>query len=247
MHGRFGWRISDLCEASQLDLSTTHRLLQGMIRTGLAMQIPGRRHYALGPLAFELGLAAGTRHDVGRASGERLRAAARQLGGTLYLMGRSGKESVCLNRADGSQAPSSFLLEPGGRRPLLQTAGGIAILLKLPQAEQAQIITANRTLLARRDPLLLAGIERMLARSLAQGIALNVGDVVTGIQACATAVVHGREGVLGSIAFAEAGRPWSTRRLDNIRQLMDGLALQVLGDWTELRMNPNTGAEQAAR
>jgi len=240
MHGRFGWRISDLSEASRLDLSTTHRLLQGMIRTGLAMQIPGRRHYALGPLAFELGLSAGARHDIGRLSGERLRAAARQLGGTVYLMGRSGKESVCLSRADGAQAPKSLLLEPGGRRPLLQTAGGIAILLELPQSEKTQIIAANRALLAGRAPLLLAGIERMLARSLLQGFALNLGDVVTGIQACATAVVHEREGVLGSIAFAEAGRPWNPRRLDSIRQSMGALALLVLADWTELRITATT-------
>ena len=53
---------------------------------------------------------------------------ARTTGVTAYLMGRSGFESVCLYRAEGSGVVRVIPVEPGQRRPLGVGAGATALL-----------------------------------------------------------------------------------------------------------------------
>jgi DNA-binding IclR family transcriptional regulator len=232
---RFGWRITDLAEASGLEVSTTHRLLKAMLRSRMAYQIPDSRRYTLGPLAFELGLATAHHHDLRRLSEEMLQRACRELGATLFVMSRSGFESVCLSRQDASAAPSALMLDVGGRRPLIQTAGGLAIFFALPFADQQAIETANRHALQSREHGLLDGIDRMRARSRRVGCALNLGDVVPGINATACAVSGPEGSVLGSVVCAQAAPPWEGGRIKRIRAVLDRVSADLGQAWAQLR------------
>lgn len=232
---RLGWRLSDLAKASGLELATTHRLLRGLLEARMAFRIPGTRRYTLGALAFELGLATRPHHDIGRLAGSALSSVAKRLRGTLYVMSWSGSESVCLVRQEGLPAPPGLMLEVGGRRPLIQTAGGLAILFALPAAEQVRMLDDNRRSLESRDRALLTGIERMMARSSAAGYALNLGDVVPGINATAVPVTGDTSRVLGSIAFAQACPVWDAQRIADIRAALLDLAPQLCNAWIGLR------------
>ena len=53
-----GWRLSDLAQEAGLEHSTVHRMLACLLEEGLAVRVPGTRRYSLGPLAYELGVAA---------------------------------------------------------------------------------------------------------------------------------------------------------------------------------------------
>lgn len=150
-HTRIGWRLSDLAEHARLDPATVHRLLHALVDEGLACRVPGTRHYTLGPLAFTLGLAAAPYFDLGRPTQTRLAALAKDLHGTVFLKLRSGVDSVCLARHDGVGPVPSLMLEVGGRRPLCLTAGGVAMLIHLPRAEQAAIEADNRRSIERLD------------------------------------------------------------------------------------------------
>jgi len=232
---RLGWRISDLAGAAALELSTTHRLLRGLIEARMAFRIPGTQRYTLGPLAYELGLATRAHHDLERPMGPALEGVARRLGGTVYVMAWSGPDSVCVARQDGLAAPPGLILDLGGRRPLLQTAGGLAILLELPEIERSRLQTINRKALDTRDRSLLAGIERMIERSSTAGHALNLGDVVSGINATAVAVGQAPARLLGSVVFAQAGLPWAAPRIDEIRSALISLVPTLLEAWRGLR------------
>jgi len=203
-HTQIGWRLTDLAEHSALDRATVHRLLTSMCDERLVTRVPGTRHYTLGPLAFELGIAAQPYFDLGALAAARLETLARELQGSLFVKVRSGVDSVCVARHDGAEMGQSLMLYVGGRRPLCLTAGGVAMLIGLPQAEQDRIQASNLRTIARQDPSRLEGVQRMLDRSCSRGFAVNLGDIVPTI--CAISVpIPGRDAApVASISLALA-------------------------------------------
>jgi DNA-binding IclR family transcriptional regulator len=204
-HTRIGWRLSDLAKHAELDPATVHRLLTGLCDAGLATRVQGSKHYTLGPLAFELGLAATPYFDLGRLAHARLAALATELKGTIFLKIRSGVESVCLARHDGAGPVPSLMLDVGGRRPLCLTAGGVAMLLPLPPAEQKRIEAANQHTIERQDRTRWTGISQMLVRSRQLGFALNLGDIATGISAVSVAITTDGQAPAASVTLALTG------------------------------------------
>jgi len=204
-HARIGWRLSDLAKHTELDPATVHRLLTSLCDTGLATRVPGSKHYTLGPLAFELGLAATPYFDLGRLAHARLAALATELNGTLFLKTRSGLESVCLARHDGAGLVPSLMLDVGGRRPLCLTAGGVAMLLPLPPAEQTRIEVENQRTIDQQDTTRWTGVSQMLVRSRQLGFALNLGDVARGICAVSVAILTDGQAPIASLTLALTG------------------------------------------
>ncbi|MCW5643599.1 MAG: helix-turn-helix domain-containing protein [Rhodoferax sp.] len=236
-HTRIGWRLSDLAEHTALDPATVHRLLRALVDEGLACRVPGTRHYTLGPLAFTLGLAAAPYFDLGRPTQTRLAALAKDLQGTVFLKLRSGVDSVCLARHDGVGPVPSLMLEVGGRRPLCLTAGGIAMVIPLPRAEQAAIEADNRRSIERQDTRRWQGVRRMLRRSRSLGYASNLGDVASGINAIGVPLTMPAGVPVASLTLAMAGAPLSrpqahvlaARLLDEAETLVPMLAPLRLG------------------
>lgn len=204
-HTRIGWRLSDLAKHTGLDPATVHRLLTGLCDTGLATRVRGSKHYTLGPLAFELGLAAAPYFDLGGLAYTKLAALATELHGTIFLKARSGMESVCLARHDGVGQVPSLMLEVGGRRPLCLTAGGVAMLLPLPEREQKSIEAANKKTIDQQDTMRWTGVNQMLVRSRQVGFALNLGDIATGISAVSVAIPSDGQAPVASLTLALTG------------------------------------------
>jgi len=234
-HTRIGWRLSDLAEQSGLDPGTVHRLLGSLCDDGLVTRVPGSRHYTLGTLAFELGLAAAPYFDLGRLAQAQLAAAAEQLRGTLFLKMRSGMESVCLARHDGVGPVPSLMLDVGGRRPLCLTAGGVAILIQLPPAEQQQIETHNRRTVTRQDAARWLGVRQMLARSRPRGIALNLGDIASGITAIGVPLRSEDGTAVASLTLALAGAPWLEAKAEDMAQRLHAVARDIAPHLAQLR------------
>lgn len=226
-HARIGWRLSDLAEHTGLDPATVHRLLTSLCDDGMVTRVPGSRHYTLGALAFELGLAAAPYFDLGRSAQARLATAAEELRGTLFLKLRSGVESVCLARHDGVGPVPSLMLGVGGRRPLCLTAGGVAMLIRLPRAEQKNIELQNRRTITRQDPARWHGVRQMLARSRPRGFALNLGDIVAGITAIGVPVLSASGAPVTSLTLALAGAPWTETRAEAVVARLRRLAADI--------------------
>jgi DNA-binding IclR family transcriptional regulator len=177
-----GWRLTDLAAFCGFDKGSTHRMLAGLVRERLVEQRAGDRHYLPGPLLFELGLGVPRLADVVKQCSPALAHLARHSPGVALLLLPSGNEFVCADRA-GANTIMGLSIEVGTRRPLLASAGGVAMLLALPATEQDLIVRANLAQLQSLSAARLAAVQKMLRRSHRFGFGVNLGDLVPGIHA----------------------------------------------------------------
>ena len=168
-----GMRLSDVVKDSGLEHPTVHRMLKGLLAEGLVMQDAKSRCYLLGPLVFELGLAAAPQFDLPDIFRPSLARIADKTGDTVFLTARSGNDSVCLDRKEGSFPIKTFTLEVGARRPLGAGAGGLALLMLLPDQAVDKIARANAGRFASYNNLTVPLLLRSLDRSRKLGYALN--------------------------------------------------------------------------
>jgi DNA-binding IclR family transcriptional regulator len=221
---QFGWRLSDLAAACNLDRATVHRMLACMHDERLVEQRAGDRHYFPGPLLFELGLARPDHLEFQRGAEVVMAAFARRTGGIGVLLLRSGNEYVCSVRAE-TQPLSGSVLFPGTRRPLFTSAGGVAILQTLPPEEARLVLLDNVTQeVARCGSGRLASLQRMRERSDRHGFGVNLGDVVPGVHAFAVPVYGGNGHAFASVCLLGSPEPFGEARLPGIRDDLIALA-----------------------
>lgn len=175
-----GLRLVDISKQARLERPTAHRILKCLIAEGLVRQNPETRHYFLGHLIFELGLAATSSFNLRDICHPSLVRLAAKSGDTIFLAIRSGADSVCIDRVEGSFPIKTLTLEVGTRRPLGVGAGGLALLMKLPDRTQKEIISANALRLAEYNNLTVPALMRLLQRCQELGFARNDAQVTPG-------------------------------------------------------------------
>ena len=176
-----GTRLTDLVKYSRLERPTVHRILQGLIAEGLVRQDPDSRLYFLGPLVFELGLAAAPQFDLRDVCRPTLQRIAEKTEDTVFLSVRSGYESVCIDRREGTFPIKTFTLDVGTRRPLGAGASGMALLMPLPDETVNEIVRANAVrYLAYHKNLTVPSLLKALKRSRELGYAWNDSHIVAG-------------------------------------------------------------------
>lgn len=150
--------LAELCAATGLSKATTHRLLTGLVNTGLLARTADNR-YTLGIRLWE----------IAQNAGRQLRDAARPflqdmfslVGETIHLAVREGDEVLYIERVYGTRrVPRASRV--GGRLPLHATAVGKVILafeeewvreayLARERMEQATVHTVIEPALLRRE------------------------------------------------------------------------------------------------
>src|SRR5512140_1956368 len=162
---RSGLRLSEVVQHAHLERSTARRILKCLVAEGLVTQDEESRRYFLGPLVFELGLAAAPQFnlvDICRPSLQRI---AERTGDTVFLTVRSGYDSVCIDRKEGPFPIKTLTLEVGTRRPLGAGAGGIALLMLLPDEAIEEIVAANAVRFVTYNHLTVPVVMRMLKQA----------------------------------------------------------------------------------
>jgi DNA-binding IclR family transcriptional regulator len=176
-----GIRLTDLVKYSRLERPTVHRILQGLIAEGLVRQDAGSRLYFLGPLVFELGLAAAPQFDLRDICRPTLQRIAEKTEDTVFLSVRSGYESVCIDRKEGTFPIKTFTLDVGSRRPLGAGASGLALLMPLPDDSVNEIVRANAVrYVPYHKNLTVPSLLKALKRSRELGYAWNDSHIVAG-------------------------------------------------------------------
>jgi DNA-binding IclR family transcriptional regulator len=188
--GPGGIRFADVVKRSGLQHPTAHRILKGLIAEGLAIHGPGSRHYALGPLVFELGLAARPQLDLASLCAPALDRIAAKTGDTVFLTARSGYDSVCVDRRSGSFPIKTLTLDVGTRRPLGVGAGGLALLLLLGAREVEEIVAANAHRVGSYNNLTASALLASVERSRRLGYALNDVHNTTGATTLGLPIVN---------------------------------------------------------
>jgi DNA-binding IclR family transcriptional regulator len=193
--GAGGWRPSEITRASGLTHPTCRRILKCLTDERLVVRDPVTNRYRLGPLNYELGLASGIRlefRDQLRPALERVAAAS---GDTVYLHIRSGLETVCIDRVEGSFPIRAVTLEVGGRRPLGFGSAGLALLAAMDDREVSDVLDALDNEIAGSPRVTRESLLKSVAAARASGFGIIRDTTVLGV------------GAIGVVLPPKADRP----------------------------------------
>lgn len=176
-----GMTLRDVSDAMELSRSTTHRILKCLLDERVVDYSERSRRYVIGDLTFELGLAATSHQREIVQWRPTIDAIASSTGATVYLMGRSGNESVCLCKAEGSSVVRVIPVEVGQRRPLGVGAGATALLAAASDEDCESVLSAIAPSLEAYPRLTIDLIRRNIEAARGTGFAESRGSVVEGV------------------------------------------------------------------
>lgn len=134
-----GKRLFEIARATNLNESTTRRILQALVREGFVKRDAKSKRYGLGRLPLELGLAAGYADQVVSLCRASLVQLAQISGCTSVLTCRNGMEAVALLEVPGSYPINVRLMEILPRAPLGVSSGGIALMIQMTDRESCEV------------------------------------------------------------------------------------------------------------
>ena len=179
-----GARLTDLVSLSGMKQPTVRRMLKALIDAELVSQSEDSKRYTIGPLPFELGLASPnlSHRLVGRYR-PMLDRLAQLSGDTIYLVMRSGYDSLCVTRVEGTYPIKMLLLAVGGRRPLGVGAASQALLAALPDEEIERVLRINESELPHYEGLTAQQLRQEIQQTHERGYSLNESGLVPGVSA----------------------------------------------------------------
>jgi len=222
-----GWRLADLAVACDLDRGTVHRMLACMVAERFVEQRATDRHYLPGPLMFELGLALPQHTRYHQNAQAIITQLAHRMCGVVIFLLRSGNEFVCSARA-GACELAGAMVHVGARRPLITSAGGVAILQTLDAGAQ-HVITAENVAqeIKRHGTSRLDGINRMLSRSAHFGFGVNLGDVASGLHAFGVPVRDKLGETFAGLCLIGPPERYGESRIDELHHVLSQVATDL--------------------
>ncbi|WP_442594600.1 IclR family transcriptional regulator [Parapusillimonas sp. JC17] len=167
--GQSGYGLGEVAANVQIERPTAHRILRRLVDESLLVQDPASRVYRLGPLLYELGLAAQPSIPAMQWCSEALRELSRITGDSAFLTVRSGRDVVCIDRQEGHFPIKVLVLGIGQRRPLGCGAGSIALMSLMPDEQVAELLEQNAARLQARDEPSVSQFMDMVQRAREDG------------------------------------------------------------------------------
>jgi DNA-binding IclR family transcriptional regulator len=228
--GAAGARLTDLARAAELVPPTARRILKRLIDHGVVAQDPDTQRYFLGTLTYELGLAASHRVDLAARMRPMLMRIAELSGDTAYLVIRSGTEAVCIDRVEGSYPIKTLTLKVGDRVPLGLSAGSLAILAVLPEADAESVIAANRAAFLAGGRLTESMLRDDLTKARERGYALRRNAIADGAIGLGVVVPNGDMPPFAGVSLAMVlGRLSEARRNELVAMMKSVLRAGLPG------------------
>ena len=209
--------IADMAAELDLGRSTTHRYATTLVTLGYLEQESSRK-YRLSSRVCDVGLSLLDSMVVRRVAREHLKGLRAQTGRTVSLGILGGIEVACIDRWQGSRQ-GQYMVDVGvglgTRLPVHCSASGKALLARLPEAEQRDLISKLR--LTKRGPktivtktALRAELERIVA---ANGLAVEDEELRAGRRALAAVVVDGEGAAVAAVELAVPAQAYARERL----------------------------------
>jgi DNA-binding IclR family transcriptional regulator len=162
---RLGLGVAEMGARAGIDRTTAHRMARCLAAEGLFDYSADMRRYFLGPLAYEIGLAAGEHVDLPKLCAASMKRIAEETGDTVFLMLRSDGDAVCVARTEGHYPVKTFVVDVGTRRPLGVGAGSLAIFSALPPDEREALLKQNAARIAQYPGITVDKVRALAARS----------------------------------------------------------------------------------
>lgn len=220
IYGKKGVRLVDIANAMQLERPTVHRMMRGLMSQGMVTQDPKSKAYRLGPVIYELGLAATPYHNLRELCQPFLQNLANRSGDSVFLVVRSGMDIVCIDNLDGNFMIKARTLDIGVRRPMGVGAGSLALLLQLPESEIEDIIQANKPRFPLFGTLTEQKLRAAIELSKQAGYAINDEDVMPGVVALGAPIINPNGTSYAAISIAGISTRMQEPRRDQIARLL---------------------------
>lgn len=218
--GKRGLALTEISARSTLPHPTVHRLLKQLNGEGLIIQHDESRRYLLGPVAYELGLAAAEIFDLRHVCRPALERVTAETEDTSYFVMRSGFDAVCIDRVEGTFAIRTITLEIGSRRPLGVGAGGLAILAACTEEERERILQLTAARLPDFGKLTIELQEEAISRTREAGYALVKNRVSLGVTALGLPFHDSNRRPIGAISVGAIDSRMREQRRRQIAQLL---------------------------
>lgn len=215
-----GLRVYEIAALMGLERPTAHRIVKGLLAQNMLTQDPETKAYKLGPLVYELGLAASPHFTLRETCQSTLKRLAEKTGDSVFLVVRSGFDTVCLDRIEGSYPITTRTLDIGSRRPLGVGAGSLAILIALPEDEIERVIEVNSQRFPAFGNLTPQRLRNAIRVSRAAGYAVNNQDVLDNVGAIGVALRSRRGSAYIAISIAGIASRFTGTRREEIAQLL---------------------------
>ncbi|MBW3096267.1 IclR family transcriptional regulator [Pseudohoeflea coraliihabitans] len=218
--GADGARMSELADACSLNASTAHRIISSLENHGLIERIAGTRRVRLGLALFALGAKAADGTGFRRACHPSLLRIAAETGDMVFLMARSGFNTVCVDRQEGAYVIETLTGQVGGQIPLGVGSAGQAILAFLPEAEAEAIIAANATAYKAFNQLSADDVLARIKEIRELGYALDHGQLIEGISALAMPIRLNDASIAGALTINMTSARLKPKRLEGLLELL---------------------------
>lgn len=219
-NNKAGLRLVDLVRHSGLEQPTVHRMLKAMIAENMVIQSVENRRYFLGPILFELGLAAEQHYGLREICQSSLVRIAEKTGDTVFLTVRRGREAVCIDRKDGAFPVKVFTLNVGDRRALGVGAGGLAILAELPEIDAEQVIEGNSKILGLVGGLNVKEMKQRVAQARRQGYGIHDVLNVSGVKAVGVAIKNAEGDPFAALSISAVATRIANQRIEELVVLL---------------------------
>ena len=244
--GEEGLRLIDLQHIARLTKPTTHRLLAALVDHGLVAHDASSRRYRLGRELAILGWSVAQRqHDLRAVSMHSAALLAEETGDTVFVVVRSGFDTVCIERHTGAYPIKALTVDVGTRRPLGVGAGGLAMLAALPPTESDAILAAVAERLGAYTRATPAQLRAAIRDARKSGHAVSTAFVTEGVRGVSVALRDFRGEPIAAIGIAAilpripAKRVAElARALDRERRRIESRLLATQAGSTETRPAP---------
>jgi len=186
-NGGSRFALKDLAKAVRMPPSKIHRYLDSMVRGGLIEQDPATRHYALGRVAFEIGLRAIAAHDPLRDA-IRVQRELRDAFDQSVALSVWGNKGPTIVHVEDSSQPVVMTMRVGAVLPTLATATGLVFCALLPAVITRPLIAEAFADQSSHDAIVCTrkDLKNALDEIRRAGFAINRGHLTP--QVCAIAV-----------------------------------------------------------
>lgn len=208
--------IADMAAELDLGRSTTHRYATTLVTLGYLEQGTSRK-YRLSSRVSDVGLTLLDSMVVRRVAREHLRKLKDQTGRTANLRILGGTEVAYIDRWQGSRQGQYAVdvgIGLGTRLPVHCSAAGKALLARLSEAEQRDLIV--KLSMTKRSPKTIAtktALRAELERIVAEGVAVEDEELLAGRRALAAVVVDAEGTAIAAVELAVPANAYARERL----------------------------------
>ena len=205
---------------------TAHRVIQTLEEEGLLSRVTDTDLYRLGPLLPILATRAMAHYPIRRVATPYMRRLAYDYEHTMVLMRYEAGSVIYLDSVEGTR-PLILMLRPGSRIAAHCVASGRASLAYLDSAEIENYVARDLEPCTSRSIVEPKALMRELAAIRKRGYAVDDGDWVDGMRACAAAILNPDGYPIASITALSFSSEMSLPRANEIGRAIHEAALEI--------------------